>query len=343
MKPERAGPERAGSERAGSEGTGSGGAGRDPGGVDGRIRAGVGAAILGLSVNAVLVVTKITAGLVGNSYALVADGVESTLDLFSSLVVWRGLRVAGREPDARHPFGYGKAEPLAAAIVAVMLLLAAVGIAVQAVREIVVPHSGPAPWTLAVLVVVVLVKETLFRRVADVGAATGSSAVSADAWHHRSDAVTSGMAFLGIAVALVGGPGWERADDVAALLASGIILWNGGRLLRPAVSDLMDRAPGGELLARIVRVAEGVDGVRRIEKVMARSVGTGYRAVLHVHADPAMSLRDAHALGGEVRSTVCRDVPGVLDVVIHMEPDESRAEPDSPASGPGDGLTSSDS
>lgn len=287
-----------------------------------RTRAGIGAAVLGLVVNAGLVASKITAGLLGNSYALVADGVESTLDLFSSLVVWRGLRVAGREPDARHPFGYGKAEPLAAAIVSVMLLLASVGIAWHAVREIAVPHSAPAPWTLAVLVVIVVVKEGLFRRVADVGAATGSTAVTADAWHHRSDAVTSGMAFIGIAVALVGGPGWERADDIAALLASGIIFWNGTRLLRPAVSDLMDRAPGPELVERIVAVAEGVDGVRRIEKVMARSVGTGYRAVMHVHADPGMSLRSAHALGGEVRSTVCRELPEVLDVVVHMEPDE---------------------
>ena len=301
-----------------------------PGASD-RMRAGVGAAMTGLAVNAVRVVTKITGGLLGNSYALVADGVESTLDLFSSLVVWRGLRVAGREPDARHPFGYGKAEPLAAAIVAAMLLVAAVGIAVQAVREIVVPHSTPAPWTLAVLVVVVVVKEGLFRRVADVGAATGSSAVTADAWHHRSDAVTSGMAFVGIAVALVGGPGWERADDVAALLASGIIFWNGTRLLRPAVSDLMDRAPDPELLDRIVAVAGEVAGVRRIEKVMARSVGTGYRAVVHVHADPGMSLRSAHAVGGAVRSTVCRRIPEVLDVVIHMEPDD---DPDAGATDP---------
>lgn len=291
-----------------------------------RTLAGVRAAILGLVVNAALVVTKIAAGLVGNSYALVADGVESTLDLFSSLVVWRALRVAGREPDDLHPFGYGKAEPLAAAIVAVMLMIAAVGIFVQALREIVVPHSAPAPWTLAVLVGVVLIKEGLFRRVSDVGSATGSSAVSADAWHHRSDAITSGMAFLGILVALVGGPGWERADDIAALLASGIIFWNGTRLLRPAFADLMDRAPDPALVDRIRNVSEGVHGVRCIEKVMARSVGTGYRAVMHVHADPEMSLRDAHALGGEVRSTVCAEVPGVLDVVIHMEPDEDRGD-----------------
>jgi len=300
-----------------------------------RTSAGIRAAILGLGVNATLVVTKIGAGLIGNSYALVADGVESTLDLFSSLIVWRGLRVAGREPDDLHPFGYGKAEPLAAAIVAVMLLVAAVGISIQAVREIVVPHSAPAPWTLGVLVAVILVKEGLFRRVSDVGSATGSSAVTADAWHHRSDAITSGMAFLGILVALIGGPGWERADDIAALLASGIIFWNGTRLLRPAVADLMDRAPDTELLDRIRDVAEGVEGVRRIEKVMARSVGTGYRAVMHVHADPKMSLRDAHGLGGEVRSTVRTTLPRVLDVVIHMEPDEAGV-PDPGAVSPSD-------
>jgi len=273
-------------------------------------------------VNGGLVVAKIAAGLIGNSYALVADGVESTLDLFSSLIVWRGLRVAGREPDARHPFGYGKAEPLAAAIVAGMLLLAAVGISLQALRELRLPQSAPAAWTLGVLILVVVIKEGLFRRVIRVGSATTSTAVTADAWHHRSDAITSGMAFLGILVALLGGPGWERADDVAAILASGIIFWNGTRMLRPALADLMDRAPDPELVEAIQAVAAQVQGVRHIEKVMARSVGLGYRVVMHVHADPDMSLRQAHALGGAVRSTVRAEIPEVLDVVIHMEPDD---------------------
>lgn len=278
------------------------------------------AALLGLAVNGVLVVAKITAGLLGSSYALVADGVESSLDLFSSLIVWRGTRVAGRDPDERHPFGYGKAEPIAAAMVAFMLLVAALGIAVQAVREIVTPHHAPAPFTLFVLVGVIAVKEVLFRRVLEVGEFLGSSAVRADAWHHRSDAITSAAAFIGISVALLGGPSWAPADDVAALAASGIIVFNGLRLLRPALHDLMDRAPDPAVTRRIVEVAEGVTGVRCVEKVLARSVGTGYRTVLHVQTDAETPLSRAHAIGGEVRQTIVREIPIVEDVVIHMEP-----------------------
>jgi len=286
-----------------------------------RSRAGIRAALGGLAVNTALVVVKITSGLLGNSYALVADGVESTMDLFSSLIVWRGLRVSGRAPDRLHPFGYGKAEPIAAAAVAMMLIVAAAGISVQAVRELLTPHQGPAPFTLLVLLGVIAVKEVLFRSVLRVGEEFANSAVQADAWHHRSDAITSAAAFAGISAALLGGPGWARADDAAALFASGIICWNGIRLLRPALGDLMDRAPDEALVRQIVAVASAVDGVTCVEKVLARSVGTGYRAVLHVHADPEMPLREAHALGGAVRARVRREVPRITDVVIHMEPD----------------------
>ena len=285
-----------------------------------RVAQGTRAAVLGLFVNGLLVVAKITAGLLGNSYALVADGVESTLDLFSSVIVWRGIRVAGRQPDERYPFGYGKAEPLASVMVALMLLLAALGIAVQAVREIITPHHSPAPFTLAVLVGVIAIKEVLFRRVLRVGESLDSPAVTADAWHHRSDAITSAAAFIGISVALIGGPDWAPADDVAAVVASGIIAFNGFRLLRPGLHDLMDRAPDPDVTRKVVEVAESVPGVARVEKILARSIGIGYRAVLHVQADPEMSLARAHALGGEVRSTVVHEVPVIVDVVIHMEP-----------------------
>lgn len=285
-----------------------------------RAARGIRAAITGLVVNALLVVVKITAGLVGSSYALVADGVESSLDLFSSVIVWQGMRVAGRQPDERHPFGYGKAEPIAAAMVAFMLLVAALGIAVQAVREIITPHHAPAPFTLFVLVGVIGIKELLFRRVLGVGQTLESAAVTADAWHHRSDAITSAAAFIGISVALIGGPSWAPADDVAALLGSGIIVINGLRLLTPALRDLMDRAPDPTITRRIVEVAEAIPGVRRVEKVLARSVGTGYRAVLHVQTDPEMSLADAHGLGGRVRSAIVGEVAAIQDVVIHMEP-----------------------
>jgi cation diffusion facilitator family transporter len=289
--------------------------------MDQRHRSGVRLARIGLIVNSILVAVKIGAGLLGNSYALVADGVESATDVFSSLIVWRGLKIAGRSADEDFHFGYGKAETIAAALVALMLLFAAAGIAIEAIREIRAPHGGPAPWTLAVLVGVIAVKELLFRRVRAGSDAVHSRALENDAWHHRSDAITSAAAFVGISVAVIGGPAWSPADDWAALLASGIIAFNGLRLLRPAVADLMDRAPEPAVIDRVRALASAVPGVLAIEKIQGRRAGMNYLVAIHVQADPLLSLRDAHSLGGRVRSAI-REDPLFLDAIVHMEPFE---------------------
>ena len=286
-------------------------------------RKGIRSAQAGLLINAALVVVKLVAGVVGNAYALVADAIESAADIFSSLVVWGGLRIASREADDEYPFGYGKAEALATAVVALMLLGAAAGIAVEATREIRTPHHTPAPFTLFVLVGVILVKEVLFRRVLAVGEATASTSVQADAWHHRSDAITSAAAFVGIAVALLGGEGWEQADDWAALVAASVIVFNGTRLLRVAIADLMDRSPGAGLLERIAAATAATPEVRDFHKLKVRKVGLGYYVDLHVQAHPLMSLRDAHVLSGKVKTAIRSQVPEVAGVIIHMEPDES--------------------
>ncbi len=289
-----------------------------------RARLGIRTAQVGLLVNTVLAAVKILAGVFGRSYALIADGVESIADIFSSLIVWGGLRIASRSADEDYPFGYGKAEPIAAAAVALLLLAAAIGIAIESVREIVTPHHTPRPFTLAVLVVVVLVKELLFRRVLRVGSDVGSTAVRADAFHHRSDAMTSAAAFVGISVALIGGPGWESADDWAALIAAAIIVYNGVGVLRPAIHDLMDRAPGYDMLGKVATAATGVAGVCAIEKLKVRKVGLGYYVDLHVQADPTLPLHDAHVLSGMVKSAIREAVPEVTGALIHMEPYETR-------------------
>jgi cation diffusion facilitator family transporter len=286
---------------------------------------GMRAALTGLLVNAALVAVKLIAGILGHSYALVADAIESSTDIFSSLIVWGGLHVTTRPADEVYPYGYGKAETLAAAVVSLMLLGAALGIAVAAVGEIVTPHHVPAPFTLFVLAVVVVVKEVLSRKVLRVGHEMGSMAVKADAWHHRSDAITSAAAFLGIAVAILGGPGWESADDWAALGAATIIAYNGVRLLRAAIQDLMDRVPEGLALGHITAAAESVEGIQAIEKPRVRKLGTEYVVDLHVQADPMLPLRDAHILSGKVKGAIRSAVPGVAGVLIHMEPYEPAA------------------
>jgi cation diffusion facilitator family transporter len=232
------------------------------------------------------------------------------------------VRVTARPPDEQHPYGYGRAEPLTVAVVALMLLGAAFGIAVSAIHEIITPHHTPAPWTLAVLAGVVLVKEVLFRRVMTVAESTSSSAIEADAWHHRSDAITSAAAFLGILIALWGGPGWEAADDWAALVAAAIIAMNGVRFLRSSVPELMDREPDPEVRQKITAVAQNVPGVLAIEKLRVRKVAEALLADLHVQADPQLSLKAAHDLSGRVKAEIRQTVPTVREVLIHMEPFE---------------------
>src|SRR3954468_807732 len=189
---------------------------------------------LGLATNAVLAAVKMLAGIFGNSHALVADAVESMADVFSSIVVWRGVVLAAEPADEDHPYGHGKAEPIASALVSTMLLLAAIWIVVGVFKGISEPHAPPKPFTLIVLVAVILIKESLFRFALHEAVSVDSSVVATDAWHHRSDAITSFAAAIGITIAILGGQGFEAADDWAAIAAACVIGWNGWRLLRPA-------------------------------------------------------------------------------------------------------------
>ena len=285
-----------------------------------RLQRSLRATFLGLAANGLLAAGKLTAGIFGHSHALIADAVESMADIFSSIVVWRGVVLAAQPADADHPYGHGKAEPLAAAIVATMLLLAAVGITLQAIMEVLQPKQGPEPFTLVVLLVVVVVKEALFRFVLREANSVESTAVRTDAWHHRSDVITSIAAGIGISVALVGGARWAAADDIAAIVAAGIIAWNGWRLLRPALDELMDASPSRALVEQIRAVAATTGGVDRVEKCVVRKMGYHYFVDMHVEVDPEMSVLRAHKISHEVRDTVRGHIAAVRDVLVHIEP-----------------------
>jgi len=275
---------------------------------------------IGMIVNTILAVGKTVAGVVGHSHALVADGVESLADLFSSVIVWRGLVVAEEPADKDHPYGHGKAEPIAAAVVATMLIFAALWIGITAVREIMTPHSMPKPFTLFVLIGVVLIKETLFRHVISESVSLESTAVKTDAWHHRSDALTSLAAAIGIAVALIGGPGYEAADDWAALFAAGIIAWNGSRLFRSAANELMDVKADPEIENQVRKLGASVEGVKDIEKCLIRKAGHNLFVDIHVQVDPQMTVVRAHDIAHRVKDQVKSALPQVKDVLVHIEP-----------------------
>lgn len=284
-------------------------------------RLGFKASLLSVVVNPLLALGKVAAGIFGNSYALVADGIESCADVFSSLVVWKALRVAAKPADADHPYGHGKAESLAGVVVAGGLLGASLLIAVQSVREIIAPHHPPAPFTLIVLVAVVVTKELLFRYVRRVGEALDSTALRGDAWHHRSDAVTSAAAFVGIAIALIGGKGYESADDWAALAACAFIAYNGVHLARPALAEIMDAAVERATEVRVRAVAGAVEGVRLIEKCRVRKSGLGLLMDIHVVVDGELTVREGHAIAHRVKDRLMHGELPVHDVVVHIEPD----------------------
>lgn len=284
------------------------------------IQAGLRSTLLGICANTLLAAAKGVAGVLGNSYALVADAIESASDVLTSGIVLLGLKMAGKPADSNHPYGHGKFEPLAAVVVALTLLGAAILIAVESIREIRTPHHAPAAFTLVVLAGVVVVKELLFRFVIGVGVETRSTAVTADAWHHRSDAITSIAAFLGISIALVGGPGYESADDFAALIASTIIAANAVALLHPALRELVDTAPSPEISLQIKNIAVQVPGVLGTHKCHVRKVGLDHFVDLDVLCDPEATIREGHEIAHNVGEALQEALPLITKVLVHVEP-----------------------
>lgn len=282
---------------------------------------GIRTTLIGVIVNAALALVKGIAGYAGNSYALIADAIESGNDVVTSFVVIGGLRIAAKPRDENHPYGHGKAEPIAAMIVALSLVGAAATIILQSIHEIVTPHHAPAPFTLIVLIIAVVAKESLFRFVFRVGEHVHSTAVKTDAWHHRSDAITSAAAFVGISIALIGGIGYESADDWAALFASAIIIVNAYRLFRPALDEVMDTAPPSHIEEQIRSTALAVSGVLRLDKCYVRKMGLDYFVDLHVVIDGNIPVREGHLIGHNVKDAICSSNKRIIDVLIHIEPD----------------------
>lgn len=276
--------------------------------------------LLGACTNAVLAAVKIVTGIVGHSYALIADGIESVNDVLSSLVVYTSIRISSKPADEDHPYGHGKAEQLGALFSALSLLGAGATIVYQSTQNLFHRHTSPAWYTLPVLVLVIVVKEGLSRYALSRGRETTSTALKGDAWHHRADAITSGAAFVGIVIALIGGPGYEKADDIAALLGCVVIAYNGISLLRTALHENMDGAPDASLLAQIKLTASEVPHVRAIEKMRMKKSGLGYFMDIHVQVDPEMTVEEGHRVGGAVKARLMSAEYRIHDVVVHLEP-----------------------
>lgn len=285
----------------------------------------VGLGLLTMLFNLGLMLVKVVTGVVGNSYALVADGIESASDVVVSTITWVGFYLSLQPADRNHPFGHGRIESLAGMFSGAALILAAVTIAAMSIREILTPHRSPAWFTLPVLICVVVAKEFLARRIQSAASERESRALEGDAWHHRSDALTSGAAAIGIAVALVGGEGYAAADDWGALLACSIILVNGVRIMGRSLHENLDGCVDNRIQDSIRTHAEGVQGVRGIDKCIARKSGTVYFAELHVEVAPDISVAAGHAIGHDVKNRLLAELPQVADVTVHVEPHRAGA------------------
>ena len=279
--------------------------------------------VAGVAVNCLLALLKLGAGWIGNSNALVADGLESTLDVLSSAMIWGALKYAERPPDSDHPYGHGKMESLAGAGGALLLLIAGVLVATGSLKEILagaLNRPPPAAFTLAVLVAVVVIKEGLFRLGRRRGREVESSAVQSDAWHHRSDALTSLAAAIGITVCLVGGPAWVSADNWAALFSCAIIAFNGVRMLKASVGELLDEQAPGEVIEGIMAAARAVEGVDNVEKCRVRKSGLSLLADIHVRVQGEVTVTDGHFIAHRVKDALMGGGFNILDVTVHIEP-----------------------
>ena len=270
--------------------------------------------------NTCLAIIKGIAGVFGNSYALIADAIESTTDIFASFLVLFGIKYSNRPADANHPYGHGRVEPLITFLVVGFLITSASIIAYESVINIRTPHELPKPWTLIVLGAIIIWKEFSFRLVMKRGIQTNSSSLKADAWHHRSDAITSVAAFIGISIALFLGKGYESADDWAALFASAFILYNSYLIFRPALGEIMDEHLYEDLEAEIRKIAVSVDGVIDTEKCFIRKSGMKYHVDLHAVVDGTISVKEGHDISHLLKDTLRENIVDLGHVLIHIEP-----------------------
>ena len=284
-------------------------------------RSAIRTAYFSMASNTALAIIKGLAGVFGNSYALIADAIESITDIFSSLLILIGLKYAERPADDNHPYGHGKIEPLITFLVVAFLVTSATVIAYESIQNIQSPQEAPKSWTLLVLAAIILWKEISYRIVIKKSKEINSSSLKADAWHHRSDAITSVMAFIGISIALIFGEGFEMADDWAALFASAFILYNSYLIFRPALGEIMDEHMYDDLLEEIREKSIQVDGILDTEKCFIRKAGMVYHIELHAIVDGNISVKEGHHISHILKDYLIRNIPNLGHVIIHIEPD----------------------
>ncbi len=275
---------------------------------------------ISLLVNLMFALCKGIAGVFGNSFALVADAIESMTDVFSSLLVFLGIKYATRPADNNHPYGHGKVEPLVTFVIVGFLLFSSGIILYNAIDNIGTAHEKPKMYTIFVLLAVVISKECIYRFMHQKGQDTHSTSLNSEAWHHRSDAISSGMALIGIVIAIFGGEGYESADDYAAIITAGIIIFNTYLIFRPALGEIMDEHLHCDLEDDIRTLSKAHFPETETEKLFIRKYGMFYHIDMHLMVNPKMNVYDAHVLSHQVKDLLMKANPHICNILIHIEP-----------------------
>lgn len=286
-----------------------------------RARAGMRVTWWAVAVNTVLAAAKGAGGILGGSQALLADALHSLSDLASDGLVLFALRFSSRPADKSHPYGHGRMETAAAFCVGLILLLAGGFLLYRSGADLWIPR----PYRLNVLAlpflaVAIGLKEALYWTTLRTGRRTNNQALIANAWHHRSDAISSVAALAGVTLALTG-LWW--ADAVAAAAVAGLVIWAGVRIVRDALDVLVDAAPSEEIQRRIFRAIEGVEGVRNVHALRTRRLGPHLFVDVHIRVDPEISVADGHLIAHRGQESVLSEVDEVSEVHVHVEPDEA--------------------
>jgi len=272
--------------------------------------------------NTTLAIIKGVTGYFGNSYALIADAIESTADIFSSFLVLLGLKYASKPADKNHPYGHGRVEPLMTFLVVGFLITSATIIAYESIENIQTPHNTPKPYTLIILGAIIIWKEISYRLITKKNIEINSSSLKAEAWHHRSDAITSVAAFIGISIALILGKGYESADDWAALFASAFIFYNSYLIFRPALGEIMDEHLYDDLIVKIRELSVRVEGIIDTEKILIRKAGMKYHVDLHATVYADITVKHGHEIAHKLIKTLHQEIPELGQILIHIEPNE---------------------
>ncbi len=273
-----------------------------------------------LIINILLSAFKITAGTIGSSQAVAADGVHSISDTSTDLAVLIGVRYWSAPPDETHPHGHRRIETVITLLIGLVLALIAVGLSYNAIVTLGVEHTeSPDMIALVAALVSIFIKETLYQWTVYVGRKADSPAVVANAWHQRSDALSSIPAALAVGGAIYRSE-WYFLDHIGAVLVSLLILHAACKIAWPALKELTDHGAPEDASKRIEEICLSTDGVIQIHKIRTRRIGPGLQVDLHIQVKESLSVRQGHDISEMVKSRLREEGPRVIDAIIHLEP-----------------------